>query len=30
VMAGELGRDGGWQAEQVKRFRETAQNYLPG
>jgi glycerol-3-phosphate dehydrogenase len=29
VMAGELGRDGGWQAGQVKCFREMAQNYLP-
>jgi hypothetical protein len=29
-MAGELGRDAGWQAEQLKCFREMAQNYLPG
>jgi glycerol-3-phosphate dehydrogenase len=30
VMAGELGRDGNWQGEQVKQFQELAGNYLPG
>jgi glycerol-3-phosphate dehydrogenase len=29
VMAGELGREADWQAEQVKRFQEIAENYLP-
>jgi glycerol-3-phosphate dehydrogenase len=28
-MAGELGRGADWQAEQVERFQEMAQNYLP-
>ncbi len=29
LMAGELGRDSGWQVDQVARFRELASTYLP-
>jgi len=30
LMAGELGRDAGWQERQVKEFLEIAAGYLPG
>jgi glycerol-3-phosphate dehydrogenase len=29
LLAGELGRDAAWKAEQTEAFREVARNYLP-